>query len=179
MATFAAAEDMATLAWLRERVAQMMTYLHTHHADDSRARALFKKLADVQLLPNEEIKQQAGSWRNGKFKHSTGVLYVGARDNNMALRSTSSLLKTVVHELAHATRFKSSTEGSHSMQWRQTWLWLLEIATQKLGWEIEVKCAQCTYYGLCEPSQCPKCTWLANLCKPYVGPPIPAPSRRA
>ena len=165
-------EDGATLSWLRERVAEMMHHLREHHGDDPRAQAMFKKVADVQLLPEAEINQASGSWRNGKFKHSTGVLYVAGRDNNDELRTHSSLLKTVVHELAHATRFKEPGESSHSQQWKQTWLWLLEVATQALGWDVEVRCSQCTYYGLCEPHQCPKCKWMANLCKPYTGAPL-------
>lgn len=170
------AEDSRTLAWLRAKVSELLGYLQTHHAGDARARSVFTKLRDVQLLPESDLQPRtvggSASWRSGKFRHSDGVLYVAARDFRGQTRTEASLLKTVVHELAHATRAKYLGEGSHSQQWKQTWLWMLELATQRLGWNVEVKCAQCTYYGLCERSQCPKCTWLTNLCKPYSGPPM-------
>lgn len=169
------ARTHATLSWLQARVGEFVAYLRAHHADDDRVRALLGKLRGVELLPAAEIRPRAvggaASWRNGKFKHSTGVLYVAATDFAGAPRTPGSLLKTVVHELAHATRDAAGGEASHSPRWKQTWLWMLEIATQRLGWDVEVRCAQCTYYGLCERSQCPKCRWLANLCRPYAGPP--------
>jgi hypothetical protein len=169
-------EDRATLVWLRARVLEMVSYLRSRHADDPRTQRLVTKLKGVELLPEEEVRPRRGSdgessWRNGKFSHTSGVLYVAGRDHRDAPRTRASLLKTVVHELAHATRLRYNAEGSHSQEWKQTWLWMLELATQQLGWDVEVRCAQCTFYGLCERSQCPRCTWVTNLCKPYAGAP--------
>ena len=173
-------EDRATLVWLRARVLEMVAYLRSRHAGDPRTQRLLAKLKGVELLPEEEVRPRvsrgggggsAATWRNGKFNHAQGVLYVAARDHRDAPRTRASLLKTVVHELAHATRLRYNAEGSHSQDWKQTWLWMLELATRHLGWDVEVRCAQCTFYGLCEKSQCPKCTWVTNLCKPYAGAP--------
>jgi len=166
------AEDgQEVLEWLQERVGQFVDHLQARYAGDPRAQAVMDKLTDVQLLESDESAPRNGSWRNGKFKHSTGTLFIAPRDPSGRLRTRSSLLKTVVHELAHATRYKEPGEQSHSQQWKQTWLWFLEIATSELGWRVDIKCAECTYYGLCDRSSCPKCNWLQNLCKPYAGPP--------
>lgn len=162
-------DDQAVLKWIRRRAEEFTAHLHESYGDDPRALALFDKLEDVQLL--EDAGEKKGSWSNGKFKHSTGVLYVVPRDPRGAIRTRSSLLKTLVHELAHATRHKEPGEQAHSPQWKQTWLWFLEIATGELGWEVDIKCAECTFYGLCDQERCPKCNWLQNLCKPYAGPP--------
>lgn len=156
------------LRWLRERVGDFVRLLQTKYAQDQRAQDLLAKLKDVQLLPECESAPRRGSWKNGKFKHSTGVLYVAPRTPAGDIRTESSLMKTVVHELAHATRFKLEGEESHSQAWKQTWLWFLSIATQELNWDVDIKCAECTYYGLCEQSQCPKCLWKQRLCRPYV-----------
>lgn len=163
------ATDDDTLAWVRARVSEFVDHLRTHHATDARAKDLFAKLRRVELLAPDESAPRSGSWKNGKFKHSTGTLFVAARDLRAIVRTESSLLKTVVHELAHATRNKSSGEASHSQEWKHTWLWFLSIATQELGWKVDIKCAECSFYGLCDRSQCPKCNWLQNLCKPYNG----------
>lgn len=165
------ADDEAVLEWVRARVNEFVVHLQRRYPDDPRAQALFDKLQDVQLLPDDESAPRRGSWRNGKFKHSVGTLFFAPRMPDGELRSQSSLLKTVVHELAHATRYKEPGEEAHSQQWKQTWLWFLSVATQDLGWSIDIKCAECTYYGLCERDVCPKCNWLQNLCKPYAGPP--------
>lgn len=163
--------DGDVLAFVRERVDEFVDHLRARHGDDPRARDLFEKLQDVRLLEPEESAPRSGSWRNGKFKHSTGTLYVAPRDLRGDIRTESSLLKTIVHELAHATRYKTMGEVSHSQAWKQTWLWFLSIATQELDWAVDIKCAECSFYGLCEKSQCPKCNWLQNLCRPYTGDP--------
>lgn len=164
--------DREVLDWIRERVDRFTEHLEATHPDDPRTQALFDKLSDVRLLGSGESEPSGGSWKNGKFRHSTGVMYVAPRDLHGAVRSESSLSKTIVHELAHATRHKERGEASHSPQWKQTWLWFLEIATQDLGWVVDIKCAECTFYGLCEQDgHCPKCNWLQSLCKPYTGKP--------
>ena len=163
--------DRDVLDWLRERVDEFVSLLDAQHPGDPRAMALFAKLTDVRLLEAAESVPDGGSWKNGKFKHSTGVLYVAPRDVSGDFRTESSLLKTVVHEMAHATRFKEPGEGSHSQAWKQTWLWFLRLATDGLGWQVDIKCAECSFYGLCDQSQCPKCNWLQNLCRPYTGRP--------
>lgn len=163
--------DDEILGWVRSRVVEFATRLRAAHAADPRTAALLDKLRDVRLLAAEESAPRGGSWRNGKFKHSTGVLFVAPRDPRGAVRTASSLLKTVVHELAHATRYKAPGEQAHSPAWKQTWLWFLSVATGELGWRVDIKCAECTYYGLCDRSACPKCTWMQGLCRPYVGPP--------
>lgn len=163
-------KDRDTLEWLRTRVDTFVRHLATNYPDDPRTLAVQEKLNDVRLLSQSEAeREESGTWKNGKFKHSTGVLYCAPRDTEGRTRTESSLHKTIVHELAHATRFKYPGETSHSQQWKQTWLWFLQIATQELGWKVDIKCAECTFYGLCDRSVCPKCNWMQNLCRPYVG----------
>ncbi|NBU17336.1 MAG: hypothetical protein EBS48_10085, partial [Actinobacteria bacterium] len=151
--------DARVLVWVRARVTEFLDNLRARHGDDPRTRAVLAKLADVRLLADADAQPRDGSWRNGKFRHSTGTLFVAARDPKGGVRKPSSLLKTVVHELAHATRTKEPGEASHSQQWKQTWLWFLHVATTELGWTVDIKCAECTYYGLCDRQQCPKCNW--------------------
>lgn len=163
--------DDDVLQWCALRAGELMSHLVAAHPQDRRTQDLRSKLRAVVLLPAEESVPVNGTWKNGKFKHSTGQLFVAPRDTNGAIRSESSLTKTLVHELAHATRTKEPGEAAHSQQWKANWLWLLEVATKELGWTADIKCAECTFYGLCEQSQCPKCNWLQNLCRPYVGEP--------
>lgn len=160
------------LDWLTERVHEFMRHLREAHGDDPRTRTLHQKVRGVSILNNASPRGSgAGTVRNGMFKHSTGVVSVGLTDAGGRPRTEASLLKTVVHELAHATRVKEPGETSHSVQWKQTWLWFLSVATQELKWDVEIKCSECTFYGLCERDMCPKCTWLQDLCKPYAGAP--------
>lgn len=165
------ATDAEALDWVRARVDEFVAHARDAHGADPRVRALLGKLRAVRVMSAAEASPRAGSWRNGKFKHSTGELFFAARDPSGAVRTESSLLKTVVHELAHATRHKEPGEAAHSPQWKQTWLWFLELASEQLGWVVDIKCAECTYYGLCSQDQCPKCNFLQQLCKPYAGPP--------
>ena len=167
------ATDAEIIEWVRDRSDEFVTHVRTKHPTDARVRALLSKFKGVRALPEDEAAGAAveSSRRNGKFRHSTGMMYLTTRDALGRPRTESSLLKTLVHELAHATRVKEEGETSHSPQWKQTWLWFLEVATQDLGWGVDIKCAECTFYGLCDRTQCPKCIWLQNLCRPYTGPP--------
>lgn len=165
-------KDERVLTWIEERVDEFIDHVQDKYPGDQRVNDLLDKFSHVELLDADESQPRDGTWKNGKFKHSTGVLYVAPRDQHGTLRTPSSLMKTIVHELAHATRNKTPGETSHSQQWKQTWLWFLKIATQELGWQVDIKCAECTFYGLCDKSSCPKCTWLQELCRPYTGKPI-------
>lgn len=161
-------DETEVLRFVRAKVDEFTQHLVDTHPDDPRTHILLEKLRRVKLLPSFESAPEDGSWKNGKFKHSVGTMYVAARDTRGDIRTESSLLKTVVHELAHATRHKEPGESSHSQAWKQTWLWFLGIATTDLGWTVDIKCAECSFYGLCEKAQCPKCNWLQNLCRPYT-----------
>lgn len=166
------AKDDKILSWIEDHVDTFVEHVQNTYPDDPRVSDLLDKLSHVELLDADESAPKEGTWKNGKFKHSTGVLYVAPRDQYGTLRTHSSLMKTIVHELAHATRHKEPGETSHSPQWKQTWLWFLKIATQELGWKVDIKCAECTFYGLCDKSRCPKCNWLQELCRPYTGKPV-------
>lgn len=166
---------VATQEWVQAQVGALLDHIQHAHADDPRTAAVVSKVRGVraQDVLESSTTPAPGTWHSGKYKHSTGELFVALRDLSGAPRPASSIRKTIVHELAHATRSKNSGEASHSQQWKQTWLWLLNVATAELGWEVDVRCAECSYYGLCDTHQCPRCRWMLNLCKPYVGQLLP------
>ncbi len=166
---------MLTETWVREQVQALVDHVRLAYPDDPRTVAIIDKVRGVRALDPSDMRETPapGSWHSGKFKHSTGELFVALHDHQGVPRTASSIRKTIVHEVAHATRYKEPGESSHSQQWKQTWLWLLNVATAELGWQVDVRCAECSYYGLCETHQCPKCHWMLNLCKPYVGTLLP------
>ena len=152
-----AAEDSRMLAHIRKNVTQFKDHLVSRHKDDPRTVALLAKLRDVQLLPPRP-GSAPGTYNSGLFVHSTGVLMVAPRDGSGKLRSDASLNKTILHELAHATRFKHLGESSHSKQWKEAFAWFLDIATRELGMEVELGCSAVKYYGLAR-EHCPWCIW--------------------
>ena len=163
--------DGEVLDWMRTQVEQVITHLQTRHPNDARTKALVANVKAVHLLPlGETVPNANGVSLNGKYRYSSGELYVASRDSKGKLRTKSSMNQTILHELGHATKNKLlPNEDHHSPSWKQAWLWLLEVATKELGWQVDVVCAQCTNYGMCSQTQCPKCIWLQRLCKPYVG----------
>ena len=165
--------DGEVLDWMRTQVEQVMTHLQTRYPNDERTKALVANVLAVHLTPyGETVPNAKGISLNGKFRYASGELYVSSRDSKGKLRTKPAMNQTILHELAHATRksaFLGKNENSHSPMWKQAWLWLLEVATKELGWQVEITCNQCTSYGLCSQTECPKCIWLQRLCKPYVG----------
>lgn len=167
----AARTDDDDEAWLEAKLDEM--HAHLAHSDpdlETRVRAV----RDVRILRDPKARQLPDGrtgFSSGKFKHSTGVLWVGSRDGSGRRRSRGDMLMTLLHEMAHATRGPTdlTKDIAHNDAWNGVWMRLLTHATQKLGWEVTVGCAECTYYNLCDAAQCPKCTWKAAECPPYQG----------
>jgi hypothetical protein len=162
--------------WLKSKLAEM----HAHLADVEPAlEARVRAVREVRILRDPKARQLPDGrvgFSSGKFRHSTGVLWVGSLDGYGRRRSRGDMLMTLLHEMAHATRGPTdlSKDIAHNDAWNGVWRRLLAHATRHLGWEVEVGCAECTYYNLCKPSQCPKCRWKraqgqAPTCAPYQG----------
>jgi hypothetical protein len=159
-------------AWLQERLAE----LHDHLAEvEPELAELTAAVKDVRLLrdpsprtlPNGKI-----GYNSGKFKHSTGVMWVGGRDGRYRERTRSAMLMTLLHEIAHAGMGPTNiADGGmpHGEEWKAVWTRLLRHATGHLKWDVEVRCAECTYYNLCSQKQCPGCKWMQETCAPYAG----------
>lgn len=64
-------------------------------------------------------------------------------------------LGIMLHELAHSNGWE------HDDAWRDCFLYFINIATQKLGWIVSLKCpTSCKNYQVCEKSQCELCDWV-------------------
>jgi len=165
-------EDAASLEYIRKTVEKFKEHLESKYREDERTKALLSKLRGVRLLPQ---KRRGNTYNSGLFSHPTGLLMISARDGQGRLRTHGSLNKSIVHELAHATRFKYPGETSHSTTWKSAWVFFLNIATKDLGMEVDVPCSSVTFYGL-EKRDCPDCDWEREpeRCDPYTGPPIHA-----
>lgn len=163
-------EDSATLRYLETTIDSIKKHLLTYHKDDERTKGLLAKFRGVQLL--QPKSSSPGTYNSGMFSHSTGILYVAPRDNNGRQRTEKSLNKTIVHELAHATRFKYPGEDSHSTSWKSAWVFLLNVCTKELGMAVDVPCSSVTFYGLSK-ADCPGCDWETDptFCPEYQGPP--------
>lgn len=169
---YADPQDDVTEAWLKQRLAELHAHLGEVDPELEAKVAVVKDVrvledADPRKLPNGKI-----GFKSGKFKHSTGVLWVGGRDGRGRRRSQASMLMTLLHEMAHATMGPTRRDGGatpHNPDWKKTWLRLLKHATGHMGWQVEVRCAECTYYDLCSQAQCPKCRWVQTTCAPYQG----------
>lgn len=157
--------------WLTERLAE----LHAHLAEvDPELAELAATVKDVRLLADPAPRQLPNGrigYNSGKFKHSTGVMWVGGRDGRLRERTRGAMLMTLLHEIAHASIGPTDLgEGMpHGDEWNGVWRRLLKHATTHLGWEVEVRCAECTYYNLCTKTQCPGCQWKQETCAPYAG----------
>ena len=165
-------EDAAVLEYCQQTVASLKNHLGHTYREDDRTKAIMAKMHDIRLLNPSVFVSGSGSYYSGAFNHENGVLMVASRDATGKIRTHKSLNKTIVHEMAHATRFKYPGETSHSGEWKSAWVWLLNIATGELKMDVEVPCSSVTFYGL-EQSECPSCDWDSpeTSCAPFTGPP--------
>ncbi|AGE59824.1 hypothetical protein ATCVTN60342_609R [Acanthocystis turfacea Chlorella virus TN603.4.2] len=157
-------EDEKALRFLKNQVKTFVTHLRMNYLDEETTKNLLTKFADVQLLPYKK-GSTSGTYTSGMFDHASGILYVAPRDGSGDLRDTASLNKSICHELAHGTRFKYPGETSHSSEWKTAWKRFLRIATEDLGWVVEVPCSSMSFYGL-QHDDCPACKWeVGDNCK--------------
>ena len=106
-------EDAKVLEFVRNQINQFKDHLVTKYPSDPRTQALLAKFKDVALL-EPKSSQPSSTYNSGVFSHKAGKMAVAPRDGLGRIRSASSLNKTIVHELAHATRFKYIGEDAHS-----------------------------------------------------------------
>ena len=157
--------------WLTER----LTELQSHLAEvDPELAELTAVVREVQILRDSSPRKLPNGkigYNSGKFKHSTGTLWVGARDGHNRERTRGSMLMTLVHEVAHASIGPTNLANGtpHGEEWNKVWQRLLKHVTGHLKWDVEVRCAECTYYNLCTKTQCPGCQWMQATCAPYAG----------
>lgn len=157
--------------WLEQRLIELHAHLSTANPDLAAKVSVVKEVNILRdpaprKLPNGKI-----GYNSGKFKHSTGTMSVGGRDGHNRERSRGSMLMTLLHEMAHASIGPTNLAERlpHGEEWSGVWKQLLFHATQELGWEVEVRCAECTYYNMCTQQQCPGCKWIQSTCAPYQG----------
>jgi hypothetical protein len=88
----------------------------------------------------------------GTFNKQTGCLLM--RDLK-DVKTLGEQLGIMLHELAHSNGF------DHDDTWRDCFLYFINVATQKLGWIVSLKCpTSCKNYQVCEKSQCELCDWV-------------------
>lgn len=159
--------DEKTLRFLSSQTNTFIKHIRMRYPDEPCTQNILSKFSSVQLLPYKKGNTPS-SYISGMYDHSTGILKIAARDGSGNLRSTESLNKSVIHELAHATRNKYLGETSHSNEWKGAWKRFLQIATEELKWDIEAPCSSKRFYGLSE-KDCPKCVWPDNECSTVGG----------
>lgn len=159
--------------WIEARLDDLKAHLAKQ---DPALAARVAVVADVKLLPDDAPPHRLPSGKvgsiTGKFQHRTGTLWISRQDARGYKRSRPSMLMTLLHEMAHAVHGPTKnfdTHMPHGNHWNDTWMELLYHATQHMGWDVEARCAECTYYGLCDASQCPRCRFAQKTCDPYQG----------
>lgn len=87
----------------------------------------------------------------GSFNKESGCLML----RDMKEKPLSEQLGIMLHELAH------SNGWNHDDEWRDCFLFFANVATEKLGWVVAMKCpTACKNYQVCSKSQCPLCDFL-------------------
>lgn len=150
------------IRFIERQTTEFVKYLREKYPNDQMTKNLLAKFSGVQLLTYMKGNTNK-SYISGLFDHATGVLKIAPRDSAGNIRDEQSLNKSIVHELAHATRFKYIGETSHSNDWKTAWKKFLKIATEDLGWKVESNCSSQKFYGL-TPGDCPNCVWDNEEC---------------
>ncbi len=127
---------------IRQHLAQLMEAVRA--SGDRRA-------AHVLMAWNGSVQS---SPKRGTMVFVQGRLVVGPACPS---RDTPARLRTrLIVALARASVAETLCAG--------TTAWLLQLATNTLGWDCEVDCDTCYQTGVCAQAECPKCTWNLEEC---------------
>lgn len=160
-------DNKSQVAFLRAKHKQLMDFLQAKFPDDRRTQTLRLNLTQIKMLP-EYISRTAGAaaagpnsvgYRVASFAYETGVLEVAPRDEDGQLRPKPKLLMSYLHEAGHCLDSFMPLPDDHGTSWRSHVLWLTNIATKELKWDVLLSCYYCDNYLVCAESQCPTCTW--------------------
>ena len=90
----------------------------------------------------------------GSFNTLSGCLYF----RPVLEKTRPEQLGIMLHELAH------SSGAQHDDEWKNAFLYFVNIATTQMGWSVALKCpVVCRSYGICNRSNCENCDFLPNV----------------
>jgi hypothetical protein len=134
--------------YVQQRGREFVTHLkNSKHSTDPRAQSLIVSWSGLVHIFSAQTAQ---------FNHVTGCFFMNPSAKNLTRARMNTKL---LHEFAH------STCCGHEVKWQGTFKYFLGIATSELGWIVDVDCAICQKYGVCQKSDCPKCNWTADPSK--------------
>lgn len=160
-------DNKSQIAFLRAKHKELMDFLQVRYEGDRRTQTLRLNLTQIRMLP-EYVSRTAGvaaagpnttGYRVASFAYETGVLEVAPRDEGGNLRPKQKLLMSYLHEAGHCLDSFVPLSDDHGVSWRAHVLWLTNIATQDLKWDVLLSCYYCDNYLMCSKSQCPSCGW--------------------
>lgn len=116
-------------------------------------------IAGVRPLPRDRLlAPHRRTVRRGWFDRQARVLYVALEGRHGEPLPRGVVAGVLVHEIAHACL----GSGAHSEEWRDTYILLLRVATEVLGWHVRLEAGSCRLYGVCGAWQCPRCSFTRS-----------------
>lgn len=136
-------------------VDELLRAARARHPDDCGLRRASRAIRGVQLADDDPdmVNWERMTVRRGRFDRERGVLHVTTRRPDGRPLHPGIVRGVIVHEVAHAAQ----ADGKHSDAWRGTYVRLLRVATEDLGWPVALECSACRYYGVCARDDCPAC----------------------
>lgn len=124
---------------------QLFEHLRTRYAEDRRT-------PSVLWVWNEMSVQRSAQRNYVAFLERTLIVgtWCSTRDTPARWRTR------LIYALAKAATTEDLCKGYMA--------WLLNIATNDLGWQCEVDCDACYETGVCAEADCPKCVWKLEEC---------------
>lgn len=155
------------LEFLRAKHKELLSHLECKYANDRRTHLLRLNLTTIRLLP-EYVSRTAGvrsaggntlGYRVASFTFETGVLEIAIRDKEGDMRPRNKVLMSYLHEAGHCLDSFMARSDDHGNDWKDHTMWLTNIATKELKWDVLLSCYYCNNYGVCTLPQCPACKW--------------------
>ncbi len=150
--------EVPLFAWLRQKGHEFANHLRTYHAANPMAQALLATWRGEVLVSTKNT--------GATFDRRIGCMIINPSYETKKKRAgpgfdaQTRLLTRLLHELAH------SWSGPHNTNFYEAQRWFLRVATEELGWTVDVTCRVCcSYQGACTPEAvCPKCRWIETQC---------------
>ena len=128
---------------LRHHLQQLLDHVRSKHAED-------RRVPRILAVWNGSMDR---SPKQGVLEFHEGRLFVGVWEEK---DSPGKWLTRLIIGIAKAAVKETLCAAITA--------WLLQIATDELGWVCEVDCDACYETGVCSATECPKCVWKLDNC---------------
>jgi hypothetical protein len=141
-------------AQIKANFEQLKAHLQKNYGSHPKTKWLLQNFGTLKKMPSVGIRKQWWGVTTG------GTVEVKVDEGQW--KRLPEVNNVLVHELGHVITHSQREPQVHGPNFAANYMWLANIASRDLGWQIAPPCSVCQEYRICDRSVCPKCRWCGG-----------------